>query len=510
MRSLSPAEIAERLDDRFRLLAGGRRTAVERHQTLRRAIDWSYELLSEPERVALRRAAVFAGGFSLSSAEDALAGDPIEPVEVIDLLDRLVDKSLLVAADHDGTTRYRLLETIRQYAEEHLEAAGQAAEIRDRHAEHYAIFAAAAGDGLQGRDEIAWADRFDTELQNLRSSLAWATSTDNTDVAVRLVAPFAAIGTHGSYAFLEWVSSIIAMPAASAHPRYPVLLAFSGYARVHRLDLDGATGACREAIAAAESISGNTAQLCDVLLMSTVVAAYPGAFNEVQELFARLEQLAHPIGALRTLAVGYLLVALALSYTGREREAVDASSQAVRLATQTGNPRIIANATAAAANAIFLSDPDDSYRLYDEAFQLAAAVGDRTAMGTARFNQAAILLTRGDLERAASLWAEGLHHHRHLGNRYYLTGGAANAAVILEAARDDRAAATVLGLELPDRGYHNVHGWSDLRAEAISRLRGRLGDDRFDELAAQGRAMDIDALTSVAIEHLEAVAGPPT
>jgi predicted ATPase/class 3 adenylate cyclase len=151
VRSLTPAELAERLDERFRLLAGGRHGAVERHQTLRRAIDWSYELLSEAEQQTLNRVAVFPGDFSLRSAEAVIGGDGIDRSAVVDLLGRLVDKSLVMAEDRDGVSRYRLLETIRQYGQERLEAAGEAAKLRRRYAEHYAGYAASAGGGLRGR-----------------------------------------------------------------------------------------------------------------------------------------------------------------------------------------------------------------------------------------------------------------------------------------------------------------------------------------------------------------------
>ena len=137
IKVLSVQEIAARLDDRFSLLTAGSRTAIPRHQTLRATIDWSHDLLSEPERILFRRLSVFAGGFTLEAAE-AICSDGMAAGDILDLLGRLVGKSLVVVdAPEDGETRYRLLETIRQYALEKLLAAGEAAETRQRHGDFY-------------------------------------------------------------------------------------------------------------------------------------------------------------------------------------------------------------------------------------------------------------------------------------------------------------------------------------------------------------------------------------
>ena len=132
---MTPGEIAARLDERFRLLTGGSRTAVERHQTLRQAVDWSYDLLEPQERVILSRLGVFAGGFTLDAAEAVVAGDGIEAFDVLDGVGQLVDKSLVVADETSLGTRYRLLETIRQYALERLDDEGVTDAVRRRHAE---------------------------------------------------------------------------------------------------------------------------------------------------------------------------------------------------------------------------------------------------------------------------------------------------------------------------------------------------------------------------------------
>jgi non-specific serine/threonine protein kinase len=141
VRGLSVEQIAARLDDRFRLLTGGSRTALPRQRTLQAAIDWSYKLLDEEESRLLRRLSVFAGGWTLEAAEQVCAGDELESDQILDLLLHLVDKSLVVAKTGEIPPRYSMLETIRQYAKERLDDSGEANSVRDRHLEYFCSLA---------------------------------------------------------------------------------------------------------------------------------------------------------------------------------------------------------------------------------------------------------------------------------------------------------------------------------------------------------------------------------
>jgi predicted ATPase/DNA-binding CsgD family transcriptional regulator len=187
VRALSPDEILDGLRDRFRLLTGGARTAVPRQQTLRASVDWSHELLTQPERVLFRRLAVFSGGFDLAAAEVAAAGDGLERELILDTLTLLVDKSLVLAeADDSGArTRYRLLETIRQYAFERLAEAGEAEAVRTRHRDFYAGVAAAVGAlGRTGLEQSL--ARAAVEIDNFRAAFAWSREHSDTEAALML------------------------------------------------------------------------------------------------------------------------------------------------------------------------------------------------------------------------------------------------------------------------------------------------------------------------------------
>jgi non-specific serine/threonine protein kinase len=218
MRVLAPGELAARLDDRLRLLAGGDRGGPSRHRTLRAAIDWSYDLLTEPERRCFEQLSVFAGGFSLEAAEAVSADGETEAVPVLDLLARLVDRSLVVAEPPDGTepTRYRLLETLRLYAAERLAMRGGTEAARASHAAWVTARAEQAVAAYHGPDQGRWLRWAERECDNARAALAWALARGEADVAVRLAAALSwpwLVHQRWSEG-LDWARRVLALPAS--------------------------------------------------------------------------------------------------------------------------------------------------------------------------------------------------------------------------------------------------------------------------------------------------------
>jgi non-specific serine/threonine protein kinase len=183
---MSPEEIVASLNDGFRLLSGGSRTAPPRQQTLRATLDWSHELLSPIEQTLFRRLAVFAGGFDLDSVEVVGGQDPIQRIDVLDLLARLVDKSLVQADPSNGVARYRLLEPVRQYAREQLTTSGEGTAAEASHAAYFVNLAETAEPKLMSVDRGTWVARLETEHQNLRSALSWLLSAGEAETALRL------------------------------------------------------------------------------------------------------------------------------------------------------------------------------------------------------------------------------------------------------------------------------------------------------------------------------------
>src|SRR5512141_192403 len=176
VRALSVEQIAARLDDRFRLLTGGLRTALPRQQTLRAMIDWSYSLLSELEITLFRRLAVFVGGWTLEAAE-SVCGEERNGSDVLDLITRLVDKSLVFIVESTGSVRYRMLETTRQYAREMLMMSEETRTFRDQHLDYFLKYAETAQPELRGRRQAEWMSLLETEHDNLRAALEWSQNT---------------------------------------------------------------------------------------------------------------------------------------------------------------------------------------------------------------------------------------------------------------------------------------------------------------------------------------------
>ncbi|MGD1170315.1 LuxR C-terminal-related transcriptional regulator [Mycobacterium seoulense] len=186
VRALSLQQILDSLHDRFRLLTGGARTAVRRQQTLRASVDWSHALLTEPERMLFRRLAAFAGDFDLPAAQAVGAGSEVESYQLLDQLSLLVDKSLVVADDTGATMRYRLLETVRQYAQEKLGESGESDEVRTRHRDYYVAKAAQLEPQGRSGDEqfLRWAE---TEVENLRAAFTWCRENSDLETGLRLI-----------------------------------------------------------------------------------------------------------------------------------------------------------------------------------------------------------------------------------------------------------------------------------------------------------------------------------
>ena len=221
MASMTASEMRDRLDHRFRLLVGSRR-GLERHQTLRHAVAWSYDLLADTEKTVLERCSVFAGGFDLQSA-CAIAGSDDE-YAILEVLDALVRKSLLVAERSSGRTRFSMLETIRQFAEEQLVAGGAATEARAAHARYFAGREAdimALWDSPRQREAYDW---FTIELANLRTAFRWAADHGDLDVAAPIATYAAWLGFRTeNYEPIAWAEELIEPARANDHPRLTAL-----------------------------------------------------------------------------------------------------------------------------------------------------------------------------------------------------------------------------------------------------------------------------------------------
>jgi non-specific serine/threonine protein kinase len=252
VRALSADQVAARLDHRFRLLAGGSRTALPRQQTLRATIDWSYELLTEPEQTLFVRLAAFVGGWSLEAAETICAGGGLEREDVLDLLIRLVEKSLVLTVGADSAQRYVLLETLRHYGREKLVTEGEAEALNGRHASYYLAWAEQAGRELAGSQLATRLRQLEAELDNVRAALRWSVEAGDAEWGLRVSGALSYFWyLHGFPAESRaWIEELVALPRAAARTagRGTALSAVGTLALGHR-DFAGAHALLAEALA---------------------------------------------------------------------------------------------------------------------------------------------------------------------------------------------------------------------------------------------------------------------
>jgi predicted ATPase len=314
LKGLDIDEIADQLDDHFRLLRGGDRTAPPRLQTMRASIDWSYQLLQPPEKILLRRLSVFAGGWSLAAAKAVCAGPDLPEADLPDLLEGLVNKSLLLVQRTRGRAlRYRLLETVHQYAAARASQAGEVAGLRDRHLAWYAAFARQASAGLQGASPLKWLNRVDDELDNLRSMLEWA-QANNVEAGLRLVILIDLFWYQRGHVREQyaWINSFLDRPEAQALPllraqaleiKSTILYSYLGNPPEARL--------CAETSLALACRSGDRRQEAASLYQLGYIAANQGEAARGRKLYeqslALFRELGDKLGQAGVLAqLGYL------------------------------------------------------------------------------------------------------------------------------------------------------------------------------------------------------------
>ncbi|HLM16871.1 MAG TPA: adenylate/guanylate cyclase domain-containing protein, partial [Acidimicrobiia bacterium] len=405
---LSPAQLAQRLDQRFRLLAGGERGAVERHATLRAAIDWSYDLLAAAEQRVLARLSVFSGGCSLEGAESVCSGGGIDEVDVLDLLAVLVARSLVVADDApSGERRYRLLETVRQYAEERLDD-DERNELHDRHSRYYADFVERATSGLRGPQQLQWQLNTNAELENLRAALAWVIAHDQGAQAERFLCAVGRVPSALSRVMLRDAEAILALPSIRSIERYPLAIAAAASAALFHGALERAEQLCQQAWDAAGEPSD---QLVAFLVLTRGNIAYgrgdlPLAVDEVEQAVSRYRQVGD------TFMVAFCLCGLSIwrSFTGDVTVAAAEGREALALARSTGNPGAITQALGALAVVLALTEPEQSRSFIAESLELNDALGDAVVDENALSMVLIASAVLGDREAALTLCARALRH----------------------------------------------------------------------------------------------------
>jgi predicted ATPase/class 3 adenylate cyclase/DNA-binding CsgD family transcriptional regulator len=343
VRALSLAEILDSLHDRFRLLTGGARTAVRRQQTLRASVDWSHALLTEPERVVFHRLAVFLGGFDLDAAGAVAGGAPVQRHQVLDLLTLLIDKSLVVVENTGDRTRYRLMETVRQYAQEKLGESGEADHVRDRHRDHYTALVANLDEPdplARGRVRI---EQVETDFDNLRAAFGWSRDRNDVEPALRLVSSLQPLWLSGGRIVegLSWFGAIFAQAQGNA-----VTVTPAAHARALAdnalltavLDIPDSLEQAKQSLAIARVV-GEPELLARSLLACGGAAVYDT--DTARTYLTEAIDLARRAGDKRRLSQGLWFLAKTEAAAGEPRAGQAAGTEGYRVAEEIGD-RIVA------------------------------------------------------------------------------------------------------------------------------------------------------------------------
>jgi non-specific serine/threonine protein kinase len=469
---LSVGQILRRLKDSLKLLAGTERTAPTRQRTLRDTLDWSYELMSEPERKLFGRLSVFAGGWTLETVEEVGAGEAIEEGEVLDLLSGLVDKSMVVVGSvAEDALRFRMLEPVRQYAQERLEESGEAEQVRDRHARHFLALAERAEQELMGAQQETWLKLLETEHDNLRAALGWSLEGGGAELGLRLSGALGGFW-HMRGHFSEgrrWLEKSLLRGSNSPNHVRAKAINEAGWIAVFQSD-----GRARVLLEEALSLRR---ELGDKEGVATSLATLGHAVLHRGDK-ERLEALCEEAEALRRepleqRSLGHLLYFLALA-------------------------------------ALVGGEVEQSAVLAEEGLALNRELHDMRGVVLFLVLLGMIALQSGEHERAAALFGEDLHLSQRLGDKAgaafcllglagaaSLGGRPARAARLWGALETLREAVGIVVTDMP-----LVRSWYDYEGR-LAAARAQLDEVAWEAAWAEGRAMSLEQAVEYALEQQE-------
>lgn len=516
VRSLSVADINLRLNDRYRLLTGGSRVLQQRQQTLRALVDWSYDILEDAEQQLLQRLSVFRGGFDLEAAEQVCGAEPIDSLDVLDLLASLVEKSLVMLDERSEPARYRMLDTISDYAREKLEQAGGTAETAGRHCEHYFALAKATNKGLQGPEQLTWVRRMEAELDNTRAALALALAGGaDAFIAVKIAVAMQGFWTLRGYLSegRAAVRSALELPDVQASPMAQAHALYVGAAlAASQSDYTEAEQMLQTCLALRQQL-GNPADIAATL--STLALARfgrgdtAGALASEEEALPLFRACQHRVGE----AVALLHLGQFHARQGDETAARVHLQAGLDLARQIRHQEVEAECELMLGQLAFAhEDPPAAARHIGRSLAVCQASGDSHGEAAAQWWQGKLALHDGDHPTARALIGVALRAFLASGRRLETLlclrdyarllsmAGAAQAAV--------RATSTAsAGLELI--GVQPTQGTQQRWQTELEALHAALPDQGlFDQHWTAGHEDGLDAAVRMALEAMAGLAIP--
>jgi predicted ATPase len=491
MQSMTVTELRDRLDDRFRLLVGSRR-GLERHQTLRHAVQWSHDLLDDTEKALLARCSVFAGGFDLAAA-DAVGGCG-DDLATLDVLDALVRKSLLVADRSSGRTRFSMLETIRQFAEEQLVASGAATEARTAHARYFAGREAdimSLWDSPRQRDAYDW---FTLELANLRAAFRWATDHGDLDVAAPIATSAAWLGfVTDNYEPTAWVEELIEPARANDHPRLTGL-----YAMASLCYMAGRNDAAIRYTEAAQTAISSGRDHVPYGAEAFLGSVYPAVGQPERWIQSSRAQLARGRDT-HSLTATSLVIGLAI--TGSADAAMEAANGLIDAAEATGNPLALSWALLAYGVAGHDADPVGSLAALRRALAIAQDSGNRFVESTIAYTVGGDEAEHGDPLAAFDYFTGAIGNFHDSGNAYMLRAPLGFLATFFDRLGRYEPAATIAGFVVSSP--LTVLSVMAKFGTATAHLRNALGEATYESLARQGAAMTTAEMVTYAYDQID-------
>jgi predicted ATPase/DNA-binding XRE family transcriptional regulator len=542
----STQQIAKQLDEGFNLLTGGSRTALPRQQTLRASIDWSWNLLSDAERILLRRLSVFAGGFTLEAAGAICRDDDLKGNDVLDILTHLANKSLLVKQGQDGEARYRLLEPIRQYAYEKLLEASEANVIQDRHLDFFLKFAEEAEPKLLGEEELEWLNRLEIENHNLRSALEWSIG-NNVGAGLRLAGVlywFWAVRTYWKEG-RAWLTRLLALyKESSPSPVYAKALNASGFLAWSELDLTMAHSLHLESLTIYKELghrSGIAMALFGLGRVARVRRDYDAAYKLYQESLAIRRELGDKRGIADTLlSIGGLMyyqgdlalarslfeeslliwqelenlsgIAPTISYLGRVHDAQGNYEYAAILYKKSLDIfQKLGDKYGCIYTLQYLgrmeynrTDYAAARARYQESLNLSSEVGHNWYTAISRTNLGHLSLIEGNYDEARTHYQESLIIFSQSGDKQDITNclvGWANLAQTIGQTEQATKVCGAIEALLQTTMGHLVSPERETYQRTVIALRAQLDESTFAQTWAEGQAVTLDEAVAYALNE---------
>jgi predicted ATPase/DNA-binding SARP family transcriptional activator len=509
--ALSPAALASRLHERFRVLTDGPHGREGRHRTLQSVIDWSYDLLDPDQADLFDRMSVFVGRVELEAAEAVCPGDGLDENAVAGLLAGLVDRSMLTAVEGpDAKRRYGMLETLREYAAAGLAARGMTDRIRRAHAGYFVALAEEAAHGVSGRDEAHWIDRIEANFADVRAAQTWAAAAGNIDLAVRLTTALGDYAHHRlHHEIATWARTLTATTGVERHPRGGTLFGLAAQGASNHGELETAEQLAHSGIRLAGS--PDAPEALRPLEALAAVNLYRGELDEA----ARYGEAAGAVATVRDapthIVFGRLHTVLARLYADDVDNAAGLAEELLRMAHDIGNPTTTAWACYALGESLLDRDAEQALAMLEEAVSLSREVNARFVEGVALVSLTTLRARSDEPAVELAAFRRLLDHWSAVGDWTHLWVTLRNLAMLFARLGRQRPAAILYGAASSAQHAAPVFGQDAARLdETATVLRNRMGDDAFASAVAEGSVLSDDEALAFAREHLTLIESAPT